>query len=127
MFEIDGHPYFVNFVAIDKLLNLSNKTNPTGGIVTESESVERFDNENKLVSKDVIKKDFYKSKEVDGFRYNAIQNMLEIVMMDDIGFDDEDDKPVNPAKKSQSFKLAFNTLLMYGIIDVYNQKKSDGK
>lgn len=122
MFEVNGYIYFINFSAIDKLMNLGNDENPTGKMVEEVRSKLMLNDETgelRVVEQDTNK--YYRSREVDPIKYSIIQQMLNIVMPEDyIGEDDDvEDKPSSSDEQSSGYKLAFNTLLMYGIITPY--------
>lgn len=123
MFEIEGQIYFINLTAIDKVLNLNNTSNPTGGMVKETDTKEIKGVDGELISSEINVREFYKSKEVDSFRYNMIQNMIEIIMLDGPQDGDDIDEANGGSKDDQAYKIAFNTLLMYGIVDVYTKKK----
>ena len=127
MFEIDNAFYFINFKAIDKLLNLGNEDNPTGKFIEEMRTKYVLDEntgELKISEQDVSK--YFRSKEIDTLKYGLIQQMLDIVMPDEF-IDDEDESKALPNNETHSkgYKLAFNTLLMYGIIEPYLGEKKD--
>lgn len=119
MFEIDGEYYYIDFMAVDKLLNLNNEVNPTGGLVTETETKTVTDPDGKSHTEEVTK-NFYRSKEVDGFRYQTIQQMLEMIMIEPM---DDENKSGELHDRDFAFKISFNTLLIYGIIKTYEPKK----
>lgn len=128
MFEIDDSFYFINFKAIDNLLRLGNEENPTGRFIEEMRTRYILDDETgnlKITEQETNK--YYRSKEIDTLKYSLIQQMLDIVMPDGLEVDDEDEKSLPNRNDSHStgFKLAFNTLLMYGIIEPYLAEKKE--
>lgn len=125
MFEIDGSFYFINFIAIDKLMNLGEEYNATGKMITDTRTRSVLDEDTgKLKVIEEETNNYYRSKEVNTLKYGIIQQMIDIIMPD--VFDPENDEErVNPntSEPSIAYKIAFNTLLMYGIIEPYSGKK----
>ena len=111
--KIGGQNYFIDFANIEKVLS-SNDTSFKGGMITETNTTVAYDEKNKAVSKEVQTKEFHKSKEVDGFRYNTIQMMIDILLTSE----DNESITGDLTKLPISFKLAFNTLIEYGILNV---------
>jgi hypothetical protein len=122
MFEIDDELYYIDFLAIEKVLNMNNDSNPTGGLVKETETETFKGQGGEVISQKISEREFYRSKEVDGFRYQTIQNMLEIVLMEPIDSEEETVKKSGLDGRDSSFKMAWNTLIMYGIIAIYEPK-----
>jgi len=125
MIEIDGEFFYIDFQAIEDLLNLNNDKNPTGGLVDETETREVYGINNELISREVVTSRKYKSREVNSFRYEAIRNMVDLVMMESLG-EPESDLPKADEDldgKDLAFKFAFNTLIQYGILTVPPKSK----
>jgi hypothetical protein len=115
MIEILGIMYYIDFDTLDSFL-ISDKSLKAGE-VEDVQTTETFDNKNKLVGKTVITTKTQKSREVNGVRFDVIRGFIN-----DLGDDEEDDvdskigKVVNVEEMSIRFKLAFNTLVAYGIL-----------
>lgn len=107
-----GQQYFIDFLNIDTVLS-SGSAGLKGGLITETKTTTFKDFEGKETTT-VEENEVYKSKEVDGFRYETIREMISIILENN----DEDDGITNLNSKSISFKLAFNTLIEYGILNI---------
>jgi hypothetical protein len=117
LLNIGGQNYFIDFQSAEKLLTSGSTFK--GGKVEDKETTETFDSDGKLIGKVVITKETLRGKEVDMFRYETIKDMMDIIFSDD----DEEDPAVKVNKKKldsqpMSFKIAFNTLLEYGVLNI---------
>lgn len=117
LLKIGGQNYFIDFETAEKLL--TNGSVFKGGEVQDVETTEVFDANNKLVSKTVSTKKYFRGKEVDMFKYENINDMIGIIFSND----EESDSGVKSNKKELenqplSFKVAFNTLLEYGVLNI---------
>lgn len=113
LLKVGGQNYFIDFANIEKVLS-SSDSGFKGGLITETDIVEGLDENDKSLYKTITKKEFYKSKEVDGFRYETIRTMIEILLTTE----ETEDVRGNLDKLPISFKLAFNTLIEYGILNI---------
>lgn len=109
LLKISGENYFIDFANIEKLISSGFK----GGEITDSETVETFEN-GKSISKITTNKTYQKGKEVDAFRYESIREMIDILLTTEEG----EDSLGSLNKTSISFKLAFNTLIEYGVLNI---------
>lgn len=115
MIEFGGKTYYIDFNAIDKLIGDEKALKAQK--ITDVEETEVFDATNTLINKQITTTKYNKGKEIDLSKYDILKMMLEAV------FDDEDingdtalgvDRILD--KAPLSYKLAFNTLLKYGIL-----------
>lgn len=113
LLSIGGNKYFLDFSNTQKILS-SGDSGFKGGMVTETKTTKVLDSEGNVTSTVVETNEFYKSKEVDGFRYETIRTMVDILFSEI----DETDGALGLTNKSISFILAFNTLIEYGILNI---------
>lgn len=114
MIDVGGITYYVDFEALDKLIVTDKSLEAQD--VTETEIKEYFDAEGKLVSSDKITKTYPKSKEIDGARYDCMGLMLQIIMNSEVEIDDTLGIERGFAAMPLNWKVAFNTLLKYGVL-----------
>lgn len=84
---------------------------------TESVTKTYYDEDGKIVSKEVLETRKEKTLEVDSTKYELVRALLEVVL-DDVD-DDADDSLGSDrilSKRPLSYRIAFNTLLAYGIL-----------
>lgn len=124
--------YTIDFFAIDKLV--------TDGLAGDKEEVEIEDHctlmdvevpvegsdevelkQDLVVTSSTIRR-YPKSKQIDAVRYEMIKGMLDIVLNEPEEVDEDLGVQTALEKYSLSFKIAFNTLLYYGIIKTVKNK-----
>ena len=113
MIKVFGELYYIDFIAIDKFLILAKKTNK--GPIVETEHVETFNKEDKLIGKTITTTSIERNQEINAVRYDILRGFLADISDGDT----EDDEAMgnhNMKKMSVPFKLAFNTLYAHGII-----------
>jgi hypothetical protein len=113
MIEFGGTIYYIDLEAMDKTVN---KELPSGDIKTK-ELKTYLDENGKIVSAEIYEHTTERTAEVSAAKYDFIRLLLEIVMDDD---PDETDATLGPDrildKTPLSYRIAFNTLLKYGIL-----------
>lgn len=116
MIEFGGKIYYIDFEAIDKLIAGDKSLKPQ--MMTDVEETLIYNDKDTLTGKQVTKTKYHKSKEIDGSKYDILRAMLEVILKgeEEIGADDALGIDRLLAKATLSFKLAFNTLLKYGIL-----------
>lgn len=115
LLTVGGQNYFIDFANIEKVLSSGNSGGFKGGMITETEINETYEEGKEMPStKVVITRTFHKSKEVDGFRYETIRNMIDILLTTE----DVEDLKGGLGSQPISFKIAFNTLIEYGILNI---------
>ena len=113
MIKIFGELYYVDFIEIDAFLLLGD--NAHKGEVKETELIETFNKEKKLIgfTRTTVKSE--RNKEINAVRYDILRGFLADISD---GEAEEDAKlgSHNMEKMSVPFKMAFNTLYAHGII-----------
>lgn len=111
--KIGNENYYIDFKNIETVLS-SSESGFKGGMITETKTTEGLDKDGKSNFKTINTKEYHKSKEVDGFRYETIRTMIDILLTTE----DTEDVRGSLEKQPLSFKLAFNTLIEYGILNI---------
>jgi hypothetical protein len=115
MIEFGGNIYYIDINAIEKVIKPVG-IEPTDKIIEREEKV-ILDPNGTPVSTEITEVSRERGREIDGAKYDIIRMMLEIVMD---GTEETDDTSLGAEraldKTSLSFKIAFNTLLTYGVL-----------
>ena len=111
MIDFGGVVYYVDIDTFDAVVALKNSEK----IITVHER-ETFDKDKNLIERRVFTTTNDRDREVNTARYEILRTMLEVVV--DTGEEFDDSLGIDRALESASlgFKLAFNTLLNYGIL-----------
>lgn len=112
--EFGGVAYYIDFNGIDNMLK-SDDPDLESKDVEESETETTYINGG--VEKTTVKtRGYHKSREIDLSRYETYRTLLEILLT----YNEEDDASLGVErsllKTPLSFKIAFNTLVKYGIL-----------
>jgi YD repeat-containing protein len=112
--EFGGIAYSLNFVAFDNLLHIdqSSKDDTIG----ETETTVSYDAAGNIIGTNVTNRVIQHGKEIDMSKYEMIRFMLEIVLAYNEELDDSLGVQRAFDKLPISFKIAFNTLIKYGIL-----------
>tara|TARA_B100000927_G_C16475536_1_gene473236 strand:+ start:2328 stop:2675 length:348 start_codon:yes stop_codon:yes gene_type:complete len=111
MLDIGGKIFKFDLDALEKIIRVNNPD-------TFEEFQEKIttDSNDKLVTKEIIKTKSPRSREIDATKYESIRGFMEVVLV----YNEEVDSTLGLARALDSaplpFKMAFNTLLDYGII-----------
>jgi hypothetical protein len=115
MIEFGGIIYYIDIVAFDKAITPAG-FKPTDN-VTSTTITKTKDSNGEIISIEEIENSMPRGKEIDAAKFEIIRTMLDVVL--DYG-DDESDTSLGAEraldKTPLSFKIAFNTLINYGII-----------
>jgi hypothetical protein len=114
MLEIGGIYYMFDLAAMDKLLTQDHTLDSK--LVEEKEYKKIYDEHDKLIGSEEIVKEYFKGKEIDGPKYDAIRMFFEVILTYNEELDDDLGIDRALSKTNLPFKLAFNTLIEYGII-----------
>lgn len=113
--EFGGVAYYIDFEGIDNMLK-TNDPDLSSREIEETETETTYINEG--ITKTVVKtKKYHKSREIDLARYETYRYLLEIILT--YIWEYEDDTmgvELGLKETSLSFKIAFNTLVNYGIL-----------
>lgn len=117
LIDIGGLVFTIDLESFTSLLTttkIDNDGEEVKGIETETKS--DYNADGQPISTTIITREYDKGAEIDGPKYDVVRMCLEILMTyneevdDTLGFENA------MAKTSISFKMAFNTLLNYGIL-----------
>ena len=106
--KINNENYFIDFLSIENLLSLGNP-GFEGGMIEETTTTTNFNSRGEKESEVIINENRYRSKEVDSFKYETIRNMISVILDTEAGSEND---------YSIGFKLSFNTLVEYGILNI---------
>jgi len=111
MIEFGNVIYSIDLSAYENAIKIR-ETDPT-----ESVTKTYLDSEGNVMSKEVLETKREKTLEVDSTKYELIRALLEVVL-DDVEDDMDDSLGSDRAlsKRPLSYRIAFNTLLSYGIL-----------
>ena len=116
MIKVGKVCYYIDLSAIDKVTD-ADKEEFKAGVITTTETVEIFDEEGNVASKQVHTRVENKPRELNMTKYEQINSMLQVLMGPP---DEELDESMGAeralSKQSFAFKTAFNTLQFYGIL-----------
>ena len=114
MIDIGGTFFKIDLNAFSSALATSDKEEAVSGLETETKS--NFDIDGSPLGFTVTTREYEKGKEIDGPKYDLLRMCLEILFT----YNEEVDDAMGLAKALEStpipFKVAFNTLLDYGIL-----------
>lgn len=114
MLSFDGTNYFINLERIDEIIGADESLKAT--VLEDIETKTFYDAEGKVTSYDVTSRKYHKSKEIDGAKYETINMMLQIIMQEGEPIDDTLGSDRAFAEMPFNYKIAFNTLLHFGIL-----------
>lgn len=113
MVEFGGILYFIDLDALDKVISMELLESK----LVETHSKTMLDENGKIVSVEINEHSSERVKEISPAKYDIIRTMLDVVL--DITEDEIDDTlgaERGLEKTSLSFKIAFNTLIEYGVL-----------
>ncbi len=120
MIEYGDSTYYIDIYALEKVISSdSTGINKSDNkmVVTDRETKTYMDSEGQIISVEILEHASPKARELTGSKYDIVRMMLETVIDSK---DDQDDTTLGSEyalnKSDFSFKLAFNTLLKYGIL-----------
>ena len=119
MIEFGGTVYYIDLDAMDKaiLINILTLLILSASLKKTKELKTYLDEDGKITAAEIYEHSSERSAEVSAAKYDFIRLLLEIVMDDD---PDETDATLGPDrildKTPLSYRIAFNTLLKYGIL-----------
>ena len=115
MIEFGGLLYYIDLKALDKAIT-PDGFKPDDKVTSTTITINK-DSSGGIISIEEIENSMLRGKEIDAAKFEIIRTMLDFVL----DFDQEEmdlslggDRALE--KMSLSFKLAFNTLINYGII-----------
>ena len=113
MIDIGGSIFRIDLTAFSEVLATKDENE---GKSYEIETSTNYDAAGQPVGTTVVSREFEKGKEIDGPKYDVLRMCMEILLT----YNEEVDDAMGLAKALEStsipFKVAFNTLLGYGIL-----------
>jgi hypothetical protein len=113
MIKIDGEYYYMDLDALSECLESDD--NLAEGTIKETETTTWYDEQNEMQSKEVKVIDRHKPKEVDGFKFQFLTQMIDLILHTDLEFDESTMK-ASFSKAPTNYLVAFNTLLKLKIL-----------
>jgi len=113
MVEFGGILYFIDLDALEKVISMELLESK----LVETHSKTMLDGNGKIVSVEINEHSSERVKEISPAKYDIIRTMLDVVL--DVTEDEIDDTlgaERGLEKTSLSFKIAFNTLIEYGVL-----------
>lgn len=115
MIEFGGITYSIDIDVLDKLISPKSKKDESL-MVTNRETKTYLDEKGDIISVEVTEYSSQKQTEVSAAKYDILRTMVDVIM----DTDDDSDTTLGPEraleKTSLSYKIAFNTLLSYGVL-----------
>lgn len=115
MIEFGGTLYHIDLEAYGETIKLNN--NDPKELVIESVTKTTTNEKGELVSTELLETKRERGTDIDSTKYELVRILID-VLMDDVGEDDDDTLGVDRAleKRPLSYRIAFNTLMEYGIL-----------
>ena len=114
MIEFGGVMYYIDIEALDKAITPVG-IKPTDKITLTENKVVKNESGTIIGTEEVVTTSM-RGKEIDGAKYETLRMMLETLIDNDEEVDDGLGIDRAMAKTPLSYRLAFNTLLNYGIL-----------
>ena len=114
MIEIGGIEYYIDLDNLDKVI--TSKTNK-GKTVIDVETRTIVDSEGKIISTEIIKKEYERPREINMAKYETVRSLIDIILSTLDEIDDELGIDRALGDLPLPFKLSFNTLIGHGIIN----------
>jgi len=115
MIEFGDVCYYIDIMALEKAIAIAGIKPNDKVITTEYKTVK--DENGELIGTEILEISSDREREFDGSKYTLLMQMVEVLL--DTREETEDDSLGSEralAKTSFAYKLAFNTLINYGIL-----------
>jgi len=115
MIEFGGNIYYIDISAIENIVKPSG-LDPSD-LITDTETKTILDSTDIKTSTEIIQVTRERGREMDAAKYDIVRLMLD-VLMDGNNENEDDSLGLDRAldKTSLPFKIAFNSLIKYGIL-----------
>lgn len=113
MLSVGGTEYMIDFDALGTLLTIQSEDDSKEMKEVDIKEVWEKD---EYIGKEVFTKTYQKGTELDMTKYEMVRMLFEVVLTYDIEIDETLGVERGLEGASLPFKLAFNTLIEYGII-----------
>lgn len=114
MIDIFGVNYYINLDSLSETLIVDNSYEDKTDKETKTKIV--YDADGDEITREITTREFSKPKEYDSSKYETLRVMLEVVLSYNEEMDDTLGAYSALGKAPLPFKIAFNTLLKYGVL-----------
>ena len=118
--EIGGEKYYVNLEALDTAIILkaikSDKVNKNDDVIIETTYSTSLDETGEEIGSEIVTNEYPRGLEINGALFEILRTMLEVILQYGEEFDDTLGVERAFDKLPFNFKIAFNTLSKYAII-----------
>jgi hypothetical protein len=114
MLSFDGINYFIDLEKIDEIIGADESLRAK--ILEDVEHNVFYDAQGTVINSNTTTRNYHKSKEIDGAKYETINTMLHIIMQEPEPLDDTLGSKRAFEGMPFNYKIAFNTLLYFGIL-----------
>lgn len=115
MLDFGGTTYYFD---VDKFTSIIRMDHPNGNEIIESVTKEIKDNEGNTITSEIITTKKERELYIQQTMYELLREMIDIVLNDGDDMDAELGSERALDKMTISYKIAFNTLIHYGILVV---------
>lgn len=114
MIKVDENYYYLDLDALGN--ELEKDFNLAEGSIIETEEIVTKDDKQAVVETITTTVSKHKPKEIDGFKYEILRSMIEMLMTIEMEYDDALMKHKKLSEYPPNYALAFNTLLKMKIL-----------
>jgi hypothetical protein len=120
MIEFGGILYFIDVDALENTIKV--KGSDPKELMVDTTTTSHYDSTGLLTHSEVTKISTERGREIDATKYDLLRMCIEVLI--DYNDDTDDTLGADRAleKTPLAYKLAFNTLLNYGILKDYDEK-----
>ena len=112
LIDIGGQLFIIDLDSFSSLLTMKTESDKT----IETEIKVNYDDKGAPIGTTITTREYEKNPEVDGPKYDLFRMCLEILFTYNDELDDSLGFELAMSKTTISFKMAFNTLIEYGIL-----------
>jgi len=120
MIEFGGAIYFFDIDALENAIKI--KEPVSSDRIVETTTTKHLDSEGKILNIEVTETNVERGREVDATKYDLLRMCFEVL----IDYNEESDDTLGADRALErtplAYKLAFNTLLNYGILKEMDEK-----
>ena len=113
LLDFGGSVYYFD---VDKFTEIIKIDHPNGNFITESVTKEIKDEKGKTITSEVVTTKKEREMYIQQTMYELLREMIDIVLNETDEMDEELGSERALDKMSISYKIAFNTLIHYGIL-----------
>jgi hypothetical protein len=120
MIEFGGILYFLDIDALENTIKV--KGSDPKELMVDTTTIAHYDSDGLLTHSEITQTSTERGREIDATKYDLLRMCIEVLI--DYNDDTDDTLGADRAleKTPLAYKLAFNTLLNYGILKDYDEK-----